>query len=187
MLQRAFVDLYRLPMGFTVVCLIGAYFLWSVLTRYALQAGRMQRTWYGLFCALAFVLWVLGVLYMTVLMRAPGEREIHWQPFYQLQQLFAGGPKELIRTLWMNVLLFVPGGLFLAAQMPRKWPRWLCVLLVWMLLVGLSAGIEWLQYRYALGVAEADDFLCNTLGAMLGIAMHEGALYRMRKTQSRKI
>ena len=32
----------------------------------------------------------------------------------------------------------------------------------------LSAGIEYAQYRYALGLAETDDVICNTLGAFIG-------------------
>ena len=34
----------------------------------------------------------------------------------------------------------------------------------------LSAGIEYAQYRYALGMAEVDDVICNTLGAFIGAA-----------------
>lgn len=181
MLQRVFVDLYRMPIGFTVVCLVGALLFWCILTRYIQQAGRKQRILYGFFCGVVFLVWVLGVLYITVLMRTPGEREVHWQPFYQLQQWFAGGPKELLRTLWMNVLLFVPGGLFLSAQLPARWPWWVRIPLVLIVLIGLSVGIEWLQYQYALGVVEADDLLCNTLGAVLGVFIQEWALYRMHK------
>ena len=32
----------------------------------------------------------------------------------------------------------------------------------------LSAGIEYTQYRFALGVAETDDVICNTLGVFIG-------------------
>lgn len=31
----------------------------------------------------------------------------------------------------------------------------------------LSAGTEYAQYRYALGMAEVDDVICNTLGAFM--------------------
>ena len=34
----------------------------------------------------------------------------------------------------------------------------------------LSAGIEYIQYRFALGVAETDDVICNTLGTVIGSA-----------------
>ena len=38
--------------------------------------------------------------------------------------------------------------------------------------LAFSAGIEYLQYRYALGWCEVDDVIMNTLGAQLGCLAH---------------
>ena len=113
---------------------------------------------------------------MTIFSRSTGpDQEVYLWPFRQLWIWLSGGNKELPRAMWMNVLLFVPGGLFLTALWPRRWPRLLRFFLTVLLLTGLSFGIEAGQYRYALGVAEADDVLCNGLGALLGAGIHETA------------
>ena len=50
--------------------------------------------------------------------------------------------------MWMNVLLFVPGGLFLMALWLRRWLRLLRYFLTVLLLTGLSFGIE----AYSIGM-----------------------------------
>ena len=50
--------------------------------------------------------------------------------------------------------------------LPRKWHRWLRIALTALTSCVLSAGIEYAQYRFALGMAETDDVICNTLGAV---------------------
>ena len=70
----------------------------------------------------------------------------------------------------MNVFLFFPLGLTLSNALPRKWHRWSRIILTTLVGCALSAGIEYAQYRYALGMAEVDDVICNTLGAFLGAA-----------------
>lgn len=70
----------------------------------------------------------------------------------------------------MNVFLFFPLGLTLSNALPRKWHRWCRIILTTFVGCMLSAGIEYAQYRYALGMAEVDDVICNTLGAFIGAA-----------------
>ena len=70
----------------------------------------------------------------------------------------------------MNVFLFFPLGLTLSNALPRKWHRWGRIILTTFIGCALSTGIEYAQYRYALGLAETDDVICNTLGAFLGAA-----------------
>ena len=68
----------------------------------------------------------------------------------------------------MNVFLFFPLGLTLSNALPRRWNRWLRIGVTTLAGCLLSAGIEYAQYRFALGLAETDDVLCNTLGAFIG-------------------
>lgn len=114
-----------------------------------------------LFCAA-----VIAILYATILTRTPGSYELILTPFATftaaLQQ------PELYRALLMNVFLFFPLGLTLSNALPRKWHRWLRIILTTLIGCILSAGIEYAQYRYALGMAEVDDVICNTLGAFIG-------------------
>ena len=52
--------------------------------------------------------------------------------------------------------------------LPRKWPGWRRCILVVLVLAAMSAGIEYLQYHYALGRCEIDDVIHNTAGTLLG-------------------
>ncbi len=116
-----------------------------------------------LFCAATIV-----ILYTTILTRTPGVPEAILTPFASLTA--ARIQPEIYREMLMNVFLFFPLGLTLSNALPRKWHRWLRIILTTFVGCALSAGIEYAQYRYALGLAETDDVICNTLGAFLGAA-----------------
>lgn len=116
-----------------------------------------------LFCAA-----VIAILYATILNRTPGNYELILTPFATFTA--AQQQPELYREMLMNVFLFFPLGLTLSNALPRKWHRWLRIILTTLIGCILSAGIEYAQYRYALGLAETDDVICNTLGAFLGAA-----------------
>lgn len=78
------------------------------------------------------------------------------------------GNVEIYRSNFMNVALFFPAGLLMAALLPRRWPRWARCLVTVLTLAAASVAIEYLQYSYNLGKCEADDVMHNTLGALLG-------------------
>ena len=42
------------------------------------------------------------------------------------------------------------------------------VILVVAIGLALSTAVEYIQYRFSLGMAETDDVICNTLGALVG-------------------
>ena len=106
------------------------------------------------------------ILFATILTRTPGDYKPILTPFATftaaLQQ------PELYREMLMNVFLFFPLGLTLSNALPRKWHRWLRIILTTLVGCAFSVGIEYAQYRYALGMAETDDVICNTLGAFIG-------------------
>lgn len=68
----------------------------------------------------------------------------------------------------MNVVLFYPAGLFACELLPKSWNLAKRVILVAVLFALVSAGIEFCQYHFALGQAEADDVIHNVLGALIG-------------------
>ena len=109
-----------------------------------------------------------AILYATLFSRAEGGTGLILTPFASLTA--ARQQPELYREMLMNVFLFFPLGLTLSNALPRKWHRWLRIILTTLIGCALSAGIEYAQYRYALGLAETDDVICNTLGAFLGAA-----------------
>ena len=125
---------------------------------------------------------VIAILYATILNRTPGNYELILAPFASLTA--ARVQPELYRALLMNVFLFFPLGLTLSNALPRKWHRWLRIILTTLIGCILSAGIEYAQYRCALGLAETDDVICNTLGAFLGavslLVAHAIEKYRER-------
>lgn len=114
-----------------------------------------------LFCAA-----VIAILYATILNRTPGNYELILTPFATFTA--AQQQPELYREMLMNIFLFFPLGLTLSNALPQKWHRWLRIILTTLIGCILSAGIEYAQYRYALGLAETDDVICNTLGAFIG-------------------
>ena len=114
-----------------------------------------------LFCVAAIV-----ILYATLLTRTPGVPEAILTPFASLTA--ARIQPEIYREMLMNVFLFFPLGLTLSNALSRRWHRWLRIILTTLVGCALSAGIEYAQYRCALGLAETDDVICNTLGAFLG-------------------
>lgn len=130
-----------------------------------------------LFCAA-----VIAILYATILTRTPGNYELILTPFAALSA--ARQQPELYREMLMNIFLFFPLGLTLSNALPRKWHRWGKIALTTLVGCALSAGIEYAQYRCALGLAETDDVICNTLGAFLGavslLVAHAIEKYRER-------
>ena len=140
--------------------LLSLLLLWPMLCQ---RIGERRRVLLNtaLACAAAFI-----ILYATILTRSAGVPEVILTPFASLTA--ARQQPELYREMLMNVFLFFPLGLTLSNALPRKWHRWGRIILTTLVGCALSAGIEYTQYRYALGLAETDDVICNTLGAFIG-------------------
>ena len=109
-----------------------------------------------------------AIFYATLFSRAEGSTGLILTPFASLTA--AQVQPELYREMLMNVFLFFPLGLTLSNALPRKRHRWGKIILTTLIGCILSAGIEYVQYRCALGLAETDDVICNTLGAFIGSA-----------------
>lgn len=129
------------------------------------RVGARRWRWGNLVLVL---LMTAAIFYATLFSRAEGSTGLILTPFASLTA--ARQQPELYREMLMNVFLFFPLGLTLSNALPRKWHRWGRIILTALIGCILSAGIEYAQYRYALGLAETDDVICNTLGAFLGAA-----------------
>ena len=142
------------------ILLLSLLLLWPMLCQ---RVGERRRVLFNtaLACAAAFI-----ILYATILTRSAGVPEAILTPFASLTA--ARIQPEIYREMLMNVFLFFPLGLTLSNALPRKWHRWGRIILTTLIGCALSAGIECAQYRYALGMAEVDDVICNTLGAFIG-------------------
>lgn len=164
LLQSCFVRFY---------CMDMADILWMsvpVTIVYLLVYQRYQnRRWMNYLIGIALICCVAVVLYATVGNRsADPVREINLIPFHSYRAVLAGGNPELYRSNFMNAALFYPAGLLATSLLPQKWPGWCRCLLVVFLLSAMSTGIEYAQYRYALGQVEIDDVIHNTAGALAG-------------------
>lgn len=142
----------------TAIIIGGA--LWGYLCAHA-----DRRRW-RLTNALLLLAATLIILYATLLSRTPGTYAAVLTPFAALAA--ARQQPELYREMLMNIFLFFPLGLTLSNALPRRWHRWLRIALTTLTGCILSAGIEYAQYRFALGMAETDDVICNTLGTFVG-------------------
>lgn len=117
--------------------------------------------------------WAAAVVTETILRRTPeAGLEPAWRPFQSyLDALQEGGQRELLRSNFMNAVLFYPAGLLAASLLPKRWNPAGKLAAVLTMFAAFSAGIEFVQYRFGLGLAQTDDVIHNALGAVLGAAV----------------
>lgn len=157
---KVFSCVYGMRLQMVVIWMLLLLLLWANLCQHI-----NKKRWAAI-NSVIFGLSAATILYATILTRSVVVSEAILTPFATftaaLQQ------PELYREMLMNIFLFFPLGLTLSNALPRKWHRWGRIALTTFVGCILSAGIEYTQYRYALGMAEVDDVICNTLGAFLG-------------------
>lgn len=152
--------IYALPLHMVIILMLALLIVWAMLS---LHKNQKKRTIINLvLCSIT----ALTILYATILTRTPGDYKPILTPFATFTA--AQQQPELYREMLMNVFLFFPLGLTLSNALPQKWHRWGRIILTTLIGCILSAGIEYAQYRCALGLAETDDVICNTLGAFIG-------------------
>lgn len=162
-----------------------SFFLWfyclsitdAVLLVIVVSAGYLiLRQWLGdkrlwrPVIALLFLAWLAVIAVATLADRTPGliPMEPELIPFHSYRAVMAGENKEILRSNFMNLILFYPAGLFACELLPKSWSQAKRIILVAVLFALVSAGIEFCQYHFALGQAEVDDVIHNALGALIG-------------------
>lgn len=152
--------IYAIPLHMVIFLMLALLIVWAMLS---LHVNQKKQT---IINAVLYFITAFIILYTTILTRSAGVPEAILTPFAALTAALQ--QPELYREMLMNVFLFFPLGLTLSNALPRKWHRWLRIILTTLVGCALSAGIEYAQYRYVLGMAETDDVICNTLGAFIG-------------------
>ena len=165
--------------------MLQAFFLWfyclsitdAVLLVIVVSAGYLnlrqwlenKRFWRSVI-ALLFLAWLAIIAVATLTDLTPGliPTKPELIPFHSYHSVMAGENKEILRSNFMNVILFYPAGLFACELLPKSWSRAKRVILIAVLFALVSAGIEFCQYHFALGQAEVDDVIHNALGALIG-------------------
>ena len=120
--------------------------------------------------AVMLLFWFLAVMWNTLLGRdqVTDFSASSVIPFHSYYKIIAAGEWELLRSNFMNVILFYPAGLLACDLLPKHLSRAKRIISVTILFALMSFVIEFCQYRFALGQAEADDVIHNTLGALIG-------------------
>ena len=129
-----------------------------------------KRFWWAA-VALVALFWLCFIVSATLFDRGISESRMApaLLPFFSYYSVLNGGNEEILRSNFMNVALFFPIGLLGCELLPEKWPRRKKLFFVCGFLMLLSVGIECCQFCFALGQAETDDVIHNTLGALIGV------------------
>lgn len=173
LIKRIFLWIYCMDFYEAVLLLVvtaGAY-------RY-LKIRYSGRPWWKGALAFVLVLWFAALIAQTLLQRTPGPaQEPQWRLFQSYLDAFAG-EKELLRSNFMNAVLFCPAGFLTAELLPERWKNGTKLVLILLVFTLVSGAIEWAQLRYGLGLSQTDDVIHNSLGALLG-AWASGAVRRL--------
>lgn len=145
------MDMAYLEMGIMLA-------LWTVFM--IILRGKARKAAGIIFTALA----VFAIFFITLLRRSHAEHSVNYIPFYTFKLMKA--QPELIRTMEMNVFLFMPFGMSFPLFLPEKLR--LKFLLTVSVALLFSACVECAQYFLSLGMFDIDDIICNTLGAFIG-------------------
>lgn len=152
--------IYTQPLSRVIIAMAIAIAIWGY-ARTKLYGKRWNIANALLACGM-----VVAILGITIFGRTSGECVLILKPFASLA--VARTQSEAYRELLMNIFLFFPFGLTFSNALPQRWKRWRRIGITVIAGLLLSAGIEYTQYRFALGVAETDDVICNTLGMFIG-------------------
>ena len=159
-------NFYATPLYQVVLLMILGTIIWTVLSILCIhKKPQWKKRW-----QLVNICFCLASLFiiakMTLLGRVSDESELVLMPFYTFTT--ASYNNEAYRTMLMNVFLFFPLGLTLPWSLPKlKTIRQKMIITV-LIGIGLSIGIECIQFYFGLGRAETDDVICNALGCMIG-------------------
>lgn len=152
--------LYGLPLWWLCIAIPAMYAGWSLL-RQRKKDSRFWRLCHGG----VLLIWLAAALYVTIFSRETGNGGIRPDLFWSYRIAFLEGSYDYFQEIYLNVLAFFFFGLF-APELLKGKRRHLIVLLLG---VAFSVGIEFLQFRMDVGLAEFDDVFSNALGTVIGI------------------
>lgn len=110
---------------------------------------------------LLFAVYILAVLYITLISRTPTYPRHNFHPFWEYELLLAGNQQRYyFQQVGCNILMLIPFGAFLEHRL-----HWKVIPLGGL----FSIAIELTQYFTARGLCEFDDVFNNTLGCVIGV------------------
>lgn len=144
-----------------VFAMVFYFVLWFIAKK---ECNSFFRLMLSFACSLIFI--------MTLFGRSQGEYESPHFFFESYRSALALGTPEQILQLVMNVVLYIPLGLFLPCCF-RLFERVRYTVLTAFL---CSLCIETIQGVFGIGCFEVDDILNNTLGALIGVLLYQLAV-----------
>ncbi|WP_078554211.1 VanZ family protein [Bacillus alkalicellulosilyticus] len=128
------------------------------------------------FATVIFIIYILSVLYVTLLAwnygaslgaAGPGGRNYNLIPFRSIYRIsvFSKDIMDPIRILIGNIVLFVPFGLLLPLASKKLSQS---IVKVSLLAMVFSITIEASQFLFTYRVSNIDDVILNTVGAWIG-------------------
>ena len=165
MLGRIFQWIYTMNISMLLLLIAGA----TAASAYAYR--KIQTRWWSKpVIGLLLIAYIAVILFITLFVRSVHAEPLTPSliPFDSYRKVLNGENRELLRSCFMNVVLFYPVGLLTVILLPQKWHPVIRIVLIGFIFTLMSAGIEYAQYAYALGQPEVDDVIHNVLGTMIG-------------------
>lgn len=124
-------------------------------------------------CRILFAVYLAVFLWLAVFSRSMGEsRILQLTPFEgYLRVLINYATFDVLEQIFENILVFIPFGVLFCQSVKLKKDRRFY-------LKGIAAGaafsvaVETVQYIFAIGFAETDDVINNTLGCAIGCGIY---------------
>lgn len=158
------ITVYTQPIKYIVLEIILIPVMWVMVSLLVSRRSELDRPINALILFAAILL----IVHSTLLNRVSGARSgVVSLPFQQFIASIRDN-REILRSLLLNILLFCPFGAAFVNLFSQHKPSASRVSFACILGMLLSLLIEWIQYHFSLGNAEADDVICNTLGTFIG-------------------
>ena len=164
-MSAPFRYIYEMSLPTVIGCLLILVLTWGIL-RTLLLIRRQSLCRF--FSWVLFCMWAVIAVYHTVFSRETRDPTYSIIPFSSYYMALFEGWVEKPRESFMNWLFFIPGGLWLPELFSNKMQLKRKILLSVIILFAMSLVIELTQFFFALGLAETDDVIHNTLGAVTG-------------------
>ncbi|MFV0634488.1 VanZ family protein [Demequina sp.] len=165
---------------FAVVALVVLVAVWGIGA--AQGKGMRSLLWAGLVVCVAAILWAtLGSVIAT---GDRGTGGLNLVPFQEIQRGIDNQDTSAWRNVVGNIVMFVPFGLVIALL--GRGGIWVRLLLATVVGATFSTVIELTQY-WAGRVADIDDIILNTTGALLGAvvgAVIGGSVEKARRARA---
>lgn len=130
---------------------------------------KVKSCW-KIFSSIGLVCYLLILIYITIKNRTVNYYDERYMmiPLESYYRAIILGERELLRSCFMNCMLFYPIGVFMEMFLPQNWKLKHKVLVVSIIACIISGGIEICQFLFGLGIAEIDDLINNIMGACFG-------------------